>query len=129
MPDPAECAQGLTLDDGVLTIATGDPAYPPYVVDDDPTSGEGFESAVAYAVAEQMGFDHDHVAWVRTTFDEAIQPGPKNFDFNLQQFSITPERSRGRDVQPAVLHHHPGASSATPTRPAPPPRRSPTSRP
>ena len=94
VPDPTECAQGLTLDDGVLTVGTGDPAYPPYVVDNDPTSGDGFESAVAYAVAEQMGFDHDHVAWVRTTFDEAIQPGPKNFDFNIQQFSITPERSQ-----------------------------------
>jgi polar amino acid transport system substrate-binding protein len=93
VPDPAECAQGLTLDDGVLTVATGDPAFLPYVVDDDPTSGDGFESAVAYAVAEQMGFDHDHVTWVRTTFDEAIQPGPKNFDFDIQQYGITPERS------------------------------------
>ena len=93
MPDPAECAQGLTIDDGVLTIATGEPAFLPYVVDDDPTSGDGFEAAVAYAVAEQMGFDATHVTWVRTTFDEAIQPGPKNFDFNIQQYAITPERS------------------------------------
>ncbi|MFW5655681.1 MAG: ABC transporter substrate-binding protein [Roseicyclus sp.] len=49
---------------------------------------------VAYAIAEEMGFDADHVEWVRTSFDEAIQPGPKNFDFNMQQYSITPEREQ-----------------------------------
>ena len=52
IPDPAECAAGLTLDDGTLTIATGDPAFPPYVLDDDPESGQGFEAAVAYEVAD-----------------------------------------------------------------------------
>jgi polar amino acid transport system substrate-binding protein len=94
IPDPAACAEGLTLEDGVLTVATGEPAFPPYVIDDDPTTGEGFEAAVAYAVAEQLGFAHDDVTWVRTTFDGAIQPGPKDFDFNLQQFSITEEREQ-----------------------------------
>jgi polar amino acid transport system substrate-binding protein len=92
IPDPAACAEGLTLNDGELVIATGDPAFPPYVIDDDPESGEGFESAVAYAVAAQLGFEDDQVTWVRTTFDSAIQPGPKDFDFNLQQYSISPER-------------------------------------
>lgn len=92
IPDPAECAAGLTLDEGVLTVATGEPAFPPYVIDDDPTSGEGFEAAVAYAVAGEMGFDADAVEWIRTPFEAAIQPGPKDFDFNLQQFSISPER-------------------------------------
>jgi polar amino acid transport system substrate-binding protein len=92
IPDPVECAAGLTLEDGVLTVATGEPAFPPYVIDDDPTSGEGFESAVAYAVAREMGFEADAVEWVRTPFEAAIQPGPKDFDFNLQQYSITPER-------------------------------------
>jgi polar amino acid transport system substrate-binding protein len=77
---------------GKITIATGEPAYYPYVIDDTPESGEGFESAVAYAVAEQLGFTADNVVWVRTGFDEAIQPGPKTFDVNLQQFSITDER-------------------------------------
>jgi len=86
-----------TLEDGVLTIATGEPAYYPYVLDDDPTSGEGFESAVAYAVAERMGFSADQVKWVRTTFDAAIQPGPKSFDFNLQQYTITEERAEAVD--------------------------------
>ena len=77
---------------GKFTVATGEPAYYPYVIDDAPESGKGFESAVAYAVAEQLGFDADDVVWVRTGFDEAIQPGPKTFDVNLQQFSITDER-------------------------------------
>lgn len=92
IPDPAACAEGLTLEDGVFTVATGEPAFPPYVIDDDPTSGEGFESAVAYAVAREMGFEPDAVEWVRTAFDAAIAPGPKDFDVNIQQYSITPER-------------------------------------
>lgn len=86
------CADGKTLTDGTLTIATGNPAYYPWVMDDAPESGEGFEAAVAYAVAEKMGFDAGAVTWVRTSFDEAIQPGAKNFDMNMQQYSITPER-------------------------------------
>ncbi len=61
-------------------------------MNDAPESGEGFEAAVAYAVADKMGFNADAVTWVRTSFDEAIQPGAKNFDFNMQQYSITPER-------------------------------------
>jgi polar amino acid transport system substrate-binding protein len=87
-----ECTAGKTLEEGVLTIATGNPAFGPWVVDDTPESGEGFEAAVAYAVAEEMGFAAENVAWVRTGFDEAIQPGPKTFDFNLQQYTITEER-------------------------------------
>ena len=77
---------------GTLTVATGEPAFPPYVIDDDPYSGEGFESAVVYAVAEELGFPEDGVEWVRTTFEEAIAPGEKPYDFNLQQYSITEER-------------------------------------
>jgi polar amino acid transport system substrate-binding protein len=87
-----ECTTGKTLTAGTLTIGTGAPAYSPWVENDAPESGEGFEAAVAYAVAEQMGFAKENVTWVRTTFDEAIQPGAKNFDFNLQQYSITDER-------------------------------------
>lgn len=86
------CADGKTITDGVLTIATGNPAYYPWVMDDAPESGQGFEAAVAYAVAEQMGFAADEVVWTRASFDQSIQPGAKNFDFNLQQFSITDER-------------------------------------
>ncbi|MFT7598680.1 MAG: polar amino acid transport system substrate-binding protein [Acidimicrobiales bacterium] len=86
-----------TIEDGVFTVATGNPAFFPWVIDDAPESGEGFESAVAYAVAEAMGFQADAVAWVRTDFDAAIQPGPKDFDVNLQQFSITDERKETID--------------------------------
>lgn len=89
---------GPTIEDGVLTVATGNPAFYPWVIDDDPTSGEGFESAVAYAVAGEMGYPADSVKWVRTTFDEAIQPGAKNFDLNLQQYSITAERKQSVDM-------------------------------
>ena len=83
-----------TLTEGKLTIATGEPAFSPWVENNDPASGEGFESAVAYAVAEKMGFSADDVEWVRTSFDSVIAPGPKNFDINIQQFSITPEREQ-----------------------------------
>ena len=83
--------------DGKITIGTGEPAYYPWVIDDTPEAGEGFEAAIAYAVAAELGFSKDDVVWVRTTFDEAIAPGPKDFDFNLQQFSITPERAENVD--------------------------------
>lgn len=82
---------------GKITIATGEPAYYPWVIDDDPESGEGFEAAVAYAVAEELGFAAEDVVWVRTGFEEAIAPGPKDFDINLQQFSITDERKESVD--------------------------------
>ena len=82
---------------GKITIATGEPAYYPYVIDDDPASGEGFESAIAYAVADELGFAADDVEWVRTTFEAAIAPGPKTFDFNIQQYTITDERKANID--------------------------------
>ena len=95
----ASCAKAdlATVTAGKLTIATGEPAYYPWVIDDKPESGEGFEGAVAYAVAAQLGFSNDEVEWVRTTFDSAVTPGEKNFDFNLQQFSITDERKTAVD--------------------------------
>lgn len=93
----ADPASLQTLTAGKLTIGTGSPAYSPWVLDDKPESGKGFESAVAYAVAAKLGFKKSDVVWVRTTFDEAIAPGPKTFDFNLQQYSITPERQASVD--------------------------------
>jgi polar amino acid transport system substrate-binding protein len=90
----SECAAGKTLTEGALTIATGNPAYSPWVLNDDPASKEGFEAAVAYAVATELGFEDSAVTWVRTDFDAAIQPGKKDFDFNLQQYSITDERKQ-----------------------------------
>lgn len=95
--DATSDAGGDYLTPGKLTIGTGEPAYYPWVQDDDPASGQGFEAAVAYAVAEELGFDEADVVWVRTTFDQAIAPGPKDFDLNLQQFSITPEREETVD--------------------------------
>ena len=86
-----------TITEGKLTIGTGLPAYEPWVVGDAPESGEGFEAAVAYAIAAELGFAPEDVIWVRTTFDEAIAPGAKNFDFNLQQYSITEERKAAVD--------------------------------
>ncbi|EPD86817.1 hypothetical protein HMPREF1529_00346 [Microbacterium sp. oral taxon 186 str. F0373] len=82
---------------GKLTFATGETAYEPYVYGDDPASGKGFEAAVAYAVADQLGFAKDDVVWVRTSFESAIAPGPKNFDINIQQYTITDERKRAVD--------------------------------
>ncbi len=95
--DKGSTAQGgdtcATITPDVLTIGTGSPAYSPWVENDAPESGEGFEAAVALAVAVELGYEDDAVKWVRTTFDQAIAPGAKNFDFNLQQYSITAERS------------------------------------
>lgn len=94
-----ECTpDGLpTLTEGVLTIGTDSPAYPPWFVDDDPSNGEGFESAVAYAVALELGYSAEDVAWTTVAFNSAIQPGPKEFDFDINQFSITEERARAVD--------------------------------
>jgi len=86
-----------TVTDGKLTIATGEPAYYPWIIDDAPETGNGFEGAVAYAVAKQLGFAATEVTWVRTTFDSAVTPGEKSFDFNLQQFSITEDRKKAVD--------------------------------
>lgn len=90
-------ADSVTITEGKLTIATGEPAYAPWVLDNKPESGKGFEAAVAYAVAEQLGYAKDDVKWVRTTFDAAIAPGPKDFDLNIQQFSVSPEREKAVD--------------------------------
>ena len=82
---------------GQLTVATGEPVFPPWMgVGDDnfdvPESGTGFEGALVYELAEELGFSQEDVVFVRTGFDEAIAPGPKDWDFNIQQYSITEER-------------------------------------
>lgn len=93
------CAKGslATLKAGVLTFGTDQPAYPPWFVDDDPANGKGFESAVAYAVADKLGFGTKDMQWVRVPFNAAIAPGPKTFDANLNEFSITEERKNAVD--------------------------------
>ncbi len=78
---------------GKLTVATGDVVYPPWMLNDDPASGEGFENAMIYALAEELGFAREDVVWVRETFDQSIAPGAKNYDFAIQQISVTEARA------------------------------------
>ena len=98
-PNSASASEGSlkTVTPGKLTIATGEPAYSPWVENNDPASGKGFEAAIAYAVAGKLGFANADVVWVRSTFDAAVAPGAKDWDFNLQQFSITEERRNAVD--------------------------------
>jgi len=81
------------LNPGMLTVGTGDPVYPPWMLNNDPASGEGFENALIYALAEEMGFAADQVQWVGNTFEQTIAPGPKNFDFAINQVSVTEARA------------------------------------
>jgi polar amino acid transport system substrate-binding protein len=82
---------------GQLTIATDKPAYPPYFVDDKPENGKGFESAVAYAIAKQLGFTPAEVKWVVVPFNASYAPGKKKFDFDVNQISISPARAKHVD--------------------------------
>jgi len=123
-PSSSQAAEGelQTVTPGTLTIATGEPNYEPWFVDDDPSNGKGFEGAVANAVAEELGFDADHIEWVRTGFDAAIAPGPKDWDVNIQQFSVTDERKKAVDFSSpyytttqavVALNDSPAASATT----------------
>ena len=120
----ASCPEGAlpTRTAGTLTIGTDQPVYQPWYVDDAPENGQGFESAVAYAIAEQLGYTQDKVTWTRVPFNAAIQPGPKSFDLNLTEFSITDERKQAvdfsapyYDVKQAVvaLNGNPAAGATT----------------
>src|SRR5215207_610994 len=95
----ASCEPGQlpTVSDGVLTVATDKPAYPPYFEDNDPTNGEGFESAVAYAVGKQLGYPKAKVKWTTESFNSSFAPGPKDFDFDVNQISISPVREKAVD--------------------------------
>ena len=83
-----------TYEDGVLTVGTDSPAYSPYFEDDDPTNGKGFESAVAYAIGDRLGFDRSSLEWTTVPFNASYAPGPKKFDFDVNQISITPAREK-----------------------------------
>src|SRR3954453_3005804 len=72
-----------------LTVATDKPAFPPYFIDGKPENGKGFESAVAYAIAGRLGFANDEVKWVTEPFNSSYAPGPKSFDFDVNEISIT----------------------------------------
>ena len=90
----ADCAQGKTMKPGVLTVGTDSPAYDPWFRHNDPTNGQGYESAVAYAVAKQLGFSKSAVVWTKVPFNSSYAPGPKHFDFDINQISITPARAK-----------------------------------
>ena len=89
---------------GRLTIGTDKPGYPPYIIDDDPTNGKGLESAVAYAIADKLGFRPDQVEWVVVPFNSSYAPGPKDFDFDINQIGITPDRLQVVDFSEAYYH-------------------------
>ena len=93
----------LTYEPGKLTVATGNPAWEPWVMNDDPESGEGFEAALIYALADKMGFAADEVVWVRSDFGEAFAPGVHDWDMNIQQVSINDDRMKAVDFSPAYF--------------------------
>jgi polar amino acid transport system substrate-binding protein len=95
----ASCAPGglATKTVGTLTIGTDNPAYEPWFSDNKPANGKGFESAVAYNVAERLGYPAQNVKWTQVPFNNAIAPGPKAYDFDINQFSITDERKQAVD--------------------------------
>lgn len=102
----ADCAKGVTsfVNAGTLTIGTDNPAYPPWYAGggtqgtnwkiNNPASGKGFESAVAYAVAGKLGFSNNQVQWVEVPFNQSFAPGPKSFDFDINQISYTAKRAQ-----------------------------------
>jgi polar amino acid transport system substrate-binding protein len=99
----APCAPGglETRTPGKLTFGTDTPAYEPWFSDNKPANGKGFESAVAYNVAERLGYPATNVVWTSVTFNNAIAPGPKSFDLDINEFSITPERKQAVDFSAA----------------------------
>lgn len=120
------CDEVVTKVDGTLTVATGETVFPPWMGAgeddfDDPTTGTGFEGALVFAVAEELGLA-DSVDFVRTGFDEAIAPGEKDWDFNIQQYTITAERDEVVDfsdgyyeIEQAIIgaDDNPAASAAS----------------
>jgi len=95
---------------GALTVATDQPAYPPWFESNDPANGKGYESAVAYAVAKQLGFSPSQVKWAHEPFNNSYAPGPKKFDFDINEISYTPQRATAvtfsnsyYDVQQALV--------------------------
>lgn len=86
--------QHLLYQPGVLTVATDKPAYTPWFENNDPSNGKGYESAVAYAVAKQLGFAKYQVKWAYEPFNNSYAPGPKHFDFDINEISVTPQRAQ-----------------------------------
>jgi polar amino acid transport system substrate-binding protein len=95
--DPCAKDQLALQQAGTLTIGTDKPAFPPYFENNEPSNGRGFESAVAYAVAGELGFNNAEVKWITVPFNASYAPGPKKFDFDINQISITPQRAERVD--------------------------------
>jgi polar amino acid transport system substrate-binding protein len=102
--------QGELFSRGTLTVATDKPVYPPWFQDNNPSNGKGYESAVAYAVAKQLGFSHGQVRWAYEPFNNSYAPGPKKFDFDVNEVSFSPQRATAvtfsdsyYDVQQAIV--------------------------
>ncbi len=96
-PSLASCRQTVqheTYTRGVLTVPTDDPVYEPWFVNNTPSNGKGYEPAVAYEVGSLLGFDHANVKWVTEAFDSSYAPGPKRFDFDINEVSVTPDRAK-----------------------------------
>jgi len=95
----AACTPGTmkTLKPDTLTIGADQPLYEPWFVGNNPTNGKGYEDAVAFAVAHQLGYSDHQIDWTRVGFNQAIQPGPKSFDYDLDEFSITNARKKAVD--------------------------------
>jgi polar amino acid transport system substrate-binding protein len=98
-PTTDPCAKDTlqTFEPGTLTIATDKPVYEPWFVDDTPENGEGFEGAFAKALYEQMGYTADEVTWTRVPFNSVFKPTAKNWDFDVNEFSITEKRRQAVD--------------------------------
>jgi polar amino acid transport system substrate-binding protein len=94
----AQCSkagiQKLLHTKGQLTVATDNPAYPPWFIKNTPSNGKGYESAVAYAIAAKLGFSKSHLVWVHEPFSSSYAPGPKAFDFDINEVSVTPARAQ-----------------------------------
>jgi polar amino acid transport system substrate-binding protein len=86
--------QHLLHTPGMLTVATDNPVYTPWFVSNTPTNGKGYESAVAYAIAAKLGFGKSKVTWVHEPFTSSYAPGPKSFDFDINEVSVTPQRAQ-----------------------------------
>ena len=96
-PTLSQCkaqVKSLTYRPGVLTAATDNPVYPPWFVNNNPANGKGYESAVTYAIASLLGFTHSHVAWSYEPFSSSYAPGPKRFDFDINEISWTAQRAQ-----------------------------------
>jgi polar amino acid transport system substrate-binding protein len=110
----ASCSQAslakMLYQPGVLTVATDNPVYPPWFTANKPANGKGYESALTYAIATQLGFSKSQVKWTVEPFNNSYAPGPKKFDFDINEISVTPQRAQAvtfsdsyYDVQQALV--------------------------